>query len=144
MRGFCDMNTVTLNLDKIAAESAQRIVKNVKGNSGNVKNPIETLERLVTKTLGVLQQQGIYAMILFLFSRTGDEDKIAPFVRAEFYNIIKKVPDFKSENIEDKLNKALEFCSEKILGDYDTLFLFRDLFEQTLIYTRFGAKAAGK
>ncbi|HHG84594.1 MAG TPA: hypothetical protein ENJ82_07585 [Bacteroidetes bacterium] len=138
------MNTSTLNLDKIAAECAQNIVKNVKEKSQGVKNPVDTLERLVTKTLGVLQQQGIYAMMLFLFSRTSDEKKIAPFIRSELYNMVKKLPEFENETVEDIPDKALQFYSNNVLDNLDTLFLFRDLFEQTLIYTRFGAKAASE
>ena len=49
------------NLDKIAQDKARKMLETPDK---------EILEKLVTKTLGVLQSQGAYAMMLFLFSRT--------------------------------------------------------------------------
>ncbi|RLC75726.1 MAG: hypothetical protein DRI61_14410, partial [Chloroflexi bacterium] len=72
------MGELAVNLDKLAAEQAQRMTNRAKRGINGVKNPMETLQRLVTKTLGVLQEQGIYAMVLFLHSRTNkDEEKVA-------------------------------------------------------------------
>lgn len=137
----------TLNLDQKAAQFAQTVVKNAKSVSG-ISKPIDTLERLVTKTLGVLQEQGVYAMMLFLYSRTSDEQKIAPAVRAQLFEAVKALPKFAANdfvpNNGAKAEAALQFYSEHILQDLDTLLLVRDLYEQTLIYARFGAKAEGK
>jgi len=166
-----------LNLDKLAAERAQAIVKKVRAKAeeeaaerGQRENKppdqierdkkaqrekrTETLERLATKTLGVLQEQGVYAMLLFLFSRTSDEEKVAPTIRGELFNALKELPGFKNKSEVQSLQEntdaqtALGVYSEKVLdeksspGGLDTLLLVRDLYEQTLIYTRFGAKAA--
>jgi hypothetical protein len=51
----------------------------------DVSKPVETLERLSTKALGVLQSQGVYALMLFLFSRTGDEKLVSPLIRRQLY-----------------------------------------------------------
>lgn len=72
------MAVENLNLDRVAAERAQAMVRKAKNGVDKVEKPVDTLERLTTKALGVLQEQGIYAMMLFLFSRTSDEYNIAP------------------------------------------------------------------
>jgi len=140
------MSQNALNLDKLAAERAQALVSGAKQVT-NVKKPVDTLERLATKTLGVLQEQGVYAMILFLFSRTSDEAKIAPVICGQLFRALKLLPAFKSDSQvpadSADAQTALEFYTNKVLDDLDTLLLVRDLYEQTLIYARYGAKAAG-
>lgn len=136
------MSTEILNLDKLAAERSQEMVNRVK-LANDVKKPVETLERLATKALGVLQEQGVYAMMLFLFSRTGDERVVQPFIRAQLYEALKQLPVFQQAVIEDMPEKALEFYAEKVLYNLDILLLVRDLYEQMLIYARYSAKAAG-
>ena len=134
------------NLDKIAAERAQQMALHAQNISG-VKKPIETLERLVTKALGVLQSQGVYACMLFLFSRTGDESKIAPVVRAQLFEALKSLSIFADAQVPEansRARDALRFYSERVAGDnLDTLLLVRDLYEQTLTYARYHAKALG-
>jgi len=78
-----------LNLDRLAAQYAQKIVHD--GQSG--------LENLITKTLGVLQEQGVYTCLLFLFSRTGDEKNLAAKIRPHLYALLKELPAFKEEEI---------------------------------------------
>ena len=140
------MSGMAFNLDKLAAELAQTIVEKVKKN--HKQKEIDTLERLVTKTMGVMQEQGVYAMLLFLLSRTGDEKKIAPFIRDQIYNALRSLPGFTGNseipNSKSDAQAALAFCSKYLLNDLDQLFLLRDLYEQMLIYTRFGAKAEDK
>lgn len=136
------MNAV-FNMDQLAAQSSQKIISRTKKENKS----IDTLNRLVTKTLGVLQEQGVYAMMLFLLSRTSEEAEISILIRNEFIIMLKNLPEFSKETITDKNNtdKILEFySSDDVTGDIDTLFLLRDLYEQTLIYTRFGAKAMRK
>ena len=74
----------TLNMDQLAAEFSQQIVETLRKQM-----VIDKLTNLVTKTLGVLQEQGIYAMMLFLFSRTSDESKITPVIRKELIEMLK-------------------------------------------------------
>ena len=164
------MTGATLNLDKLAAQQAQEMVRKVREEAEREaedrgrqagKSPeeierdkqvlrekrTETLERLATKTLGVLQEQGVYAMMLFLFSRTSDEAKVAECcIRPQLYQVLKALPAFQNDadvpDDEADAETALKFYTEKILDDLDTLLLVRDLYEQTLIYTRYGAKAA--
>lgn len=122
----------TTNLDQKAAQYAQSIVADGKTD----------FENLITKTLGVLQEQGVYAMMLFLFSRTSNEKGLAEKTRPHLYALLKELPAFKQSEINDP--NALRFFSDNVCSDLDTLLLVKDLYEQTLIYARYGAKAAGK
>jgi len=81
-----------------------------------------------------------------LFSRSRDEHDVAPCIRAQLFETIEKLPKFKNDRNIPKENsdakEALQFYINNILDDLDTLLLVRDLYEQTLIYTRYAAKAA--
>lgn len=139
----------TLNLDQKAAQYAQQIVTNAKNVSG-VTKPMETLDRLATKTLGVLQEQGVYAMMLFLLSRSSEETKIAPELRQALYQLLQQLPQYQSvqeltnfkEDTETEL--LLQFYANQVCHELDTLLLVKELYEQALIYARYGAKAEGK
>ena len=135
------MSTI-VNLDRIAAQYAQKIVNE------NVK--VKDLENQVTKSLGVLQEQGIYALMLLLFSQDSKETK------AIYEHLIELLKNIGLKNIEEEawpqkneknqynFQRVLKFYSDNILKDIERLFLVRDIYEQTLIYARYGAKASGK
>ena len=132
---------MTINLDKLAAEQAQAMVGKAQQGVKDAKKPVETLERLVTKALGVLQAQGVYACMLFLYSRSGDEAKVAPLIRVQLLKALEAVPGL-SGIPEDKAPEALKFFADRVAGNsLGTLLLVRDLYEQTLIYARYHAKA---
>lgn len=137
-----------LNLDKLAAQWAQKMVKDANNDIDKVnKKRVETLERLATKSLGVLQEQGVYAMMLFLFSRSSsDEQNVAPVIRAQLYKALKALPAFQNDkNLpqdDAKAEATLQFYTDNERFDLDTLLLVRDLYELTLIYARYGSKAA--
>jgi len=121
-----------LNLDQKAAQYAQAIVRN--GGAD--------IENLVTKALGVLQEQGVYACILFLLANK-DQKILSPLCA-----LLHELPAFQSnadiptERADSKV--TLQFFSDSVCAELDTLLLVKDLYEQTLIYARYGAKAAGK
>lgn len=131
-----------INLDKIAATCAQAIV-----NEKDVAN----LETLITKALGVLQEQGVYALMLFLLSRKGGEKEVAARIKKELIALLEEVPGLKELPGLNELQPEscsfqyiLKFYSDQISIDLDRLFLVRDLYERTLIYARYGAKALSK
>lgn len=124
-----------LNLDRIAARYAQKIIKNT------AKKKAKDVENLVTKALGVLQENGIYACILYLLSRKQDKEKeIAQAVRKELYDLAVKELNFETGNGETP-EEVLKFYSETVCKELEPLLLAKEVFEQTLIYARFGAKA---
>jgi hypothetical protein len=61
------MNERNRSLDYLAAFTAQKITEIIGRGV-----PSSNVENLSTKTLGILQEQGIYAMFLFLLSRSGE------------------------------------------------------------------------
>ena len=134
-----------LNLDQKAAQHAQEMV----GNGVGVKDA-KAVEILITKTLGVLQEQGVYAALLFLFSRSGEEPKIAREIRQSLYFLLKELPPYQNDETltgfdkESNPQEVLPFFSGSVCENLDTLLLVKELYEQTLVYARYGAKAAGE
>lgn len=160
-------------LDFLAAATAQQITDvigvevkaNKKGESRQVA--ASDVENLATKALGVLQQQGIYAMFLFLLSRSGSktedkemdtEERVACEIVARLLNVLRErelvvleracPSELKGKTVNEKKRDLLAYLvngnpgQQSLLDNLETLFLIRDLYEQTLIYVRYGAKAA--
>ena len=125
------------NLDMLAATAAQRIIEvTAECKSADVDN-------LATKALGVLQENGVYAGILFLYSRTGEADKaIAPAIRRGLLALIPSlVPG--ATVPPDSASDALSLVSCCLADDLEVLLLVKQVWEQALIYLRYGAKARG-
>jgi len=152
-------------LDYVAAKTAQQIITRTVGQEVKNHKKVEArdVDTLITKTLGVLQSQGVYAMALFLFSRSGKEteaskmkaeERIAtevlswlwplrePFkVLQNVQNGQKLITDRPFNQINQEKEEMLKTFAD-LTANLDTLLLVRDLYEQTLIYARYGAKAA--
>jgi hypothetical protein len=58
-----------MNLDRLAAEHAQKVISNTKDSKSS------DIENTVTKTLGVLQEDGVYACFLYLLAKEKDLGK---------------------------------------------------------------------
>ena len=121
-------NTSIQNLDYLAAQYAQKLI----GKLGkNAENP-------VTKALGVLQENGVYACFLYLYAR----EKEGGIIAAKMVDLLNKIlPE--GEQIRKNPKEILEDVADKITGKgIERLLLARELLEQMLIYARYGAKAA--
>ena len=124
------------NLDLIAAQTAQKIIA-----STTAYDPGE-VDTLITKSLGVLQENGVYAAMLYLYSRTssGNSEKpIAQKTREHLLDVVSHIEPTKPVGTD--ATNALNFLTESICGNLNKLLLVKQLWEQTLIYTRYGAKA---
>lgn len=124
------------NLDLIAAQTAQAIISSTRTKKYDVNN----VENLVTKALGVLQENGVYASMLYLYSRTNvTERPIAEECRSKLLSVMPELgfPELTNRNA----STALKFLTDRVCNDLDRLLLVKQLWEQTLIYTRYGAKA---
>ncbi|MDY6823268.1 MAG: hypothetical protein SWH68_05645 [Thermodesulfobacteriota bacterium] len=102
------------------------------------ESPSKELEKLVTSALGVLEEQGLYALSLFLNTRSdsGGED-----VKQKIYEFLKKTPQqapLLSNNAD--VSTALQQMAE----DLDKLLLARDLVRQSLVYARYHARIQEK
>ncbi len=119
------MNTLTFeNLDLACAMAGKKIAA----------KPSKELENLVTNALAVLEEQGIYALFLFLKTRGGSG---AENVSEKIYEFLKKTPQQAPllSNNADILSSL-----EQLAIDFDKLLLARDLVRQTLVYARYHAR----
>jgi len=124
------------NLDLLAARAAQTIIDGTKGQVAT------DVENLVTKALGVLQENGVYAALLYLYSRSNATEKpIAERTREKLLDLTEKLTS--PRQTPKKAEDALKFLTDHVCNDLDRLLLVKQLWEQTLIYARYGAKARG-
>jgi hypothetical protein len=68
------------------------------------------------------------------------EKSLADTIQEELFNLCSNLlPD--DTKIPEKRDDRLKFVTDKIASDLDTLLLVKQVWEQTLIYVRYGAKA---
>lgn len=124
------------HLDRLAAYHAQEIIRRTRDKKA------ADVDNTVTKALGVLQEDGIYACALFLKSRTGDEKKRADLVMDEMLNLLDGLGFGWGQPSSTKAEDILRHISDKVTGDnLERLLLAKETLEQMLIYARYGAKA---
>lgn len=133
------------NLDTLAAQVAQETVRDwVPRGEQDAKKKATELDNMATKALGVLQEQGVYAGMLYLFSsddacaRTLREELLEAFNRPEMQPFDLILPSNKDKR---EWLDVSEHLIERVSDDLDTLLLVKRAWEQTLIYVRYGAKA---
>lgn len=105
--------------------------------------PEKEIENLVTSALAVLEEQGLYALFLYLGKATsGKKGKSAEDVSKKLHDFLKKTPKqapLLSNNSEDVFTSL-----QQMANDLDKLLLARDLVRQTLVYARFHARVPQK
>lgn len=121
------------NLDYLAAKHAQELV------SANEK--AKDLENTLTKTLGVLQENGVYACFLYLYAR---EEKSVTIVKHMLNLLSNDTLGFPKPPQATERNVVLKYVAENITADLQRLLLAKEALEQMLIYARYGAKARQK
>ena len=136
------------NLDLACAKTGQAIVQNFLKELEELKEfeklkklkKLKELEKLVTSALAVLEEQGVYALFLFLETRGG---KVAPTIVQEARKLLRETPR-RTPLLSDKGNgdvfKSLQSMSE----DLDKLLLARDLLRQALVYARYHVRVPQK
>lgn len=116
------------NLDLACARTGQAIAE----------KPSKELEKLVTSALAVLEEQGVYALFLFLKTRGG---KAAPTIEQKVREFLKTTPQQAPLLSGDgDVFASLQSMSE----DLDKLLLARDLLRQALVYARYHARVPQK
>lgn len=125
------MRQEKVNLDLKCAATAQQIAQKLEG------------EELVGKVLGILQEDGVYACFLYLFSRK-DEHGAGDI----FNNLLTLL--YNSEcplglTDAEKISKLEYSDLPRVIGrlgeNLDQLFFAKEIMERTLIYTRYNVKA---
>jgi len=110
-----------INLDLKCAEAAEAIAE--------IED--DGAETLITKALGVLQEDGIYAFFLYLNAK---KEKLCAAVSTQAVKLLKGADIVKNNDDGLKVAKAIS-------GDLDKILLAKELLERMLVYARYHAKA---
>jgi len=122
-----------INLDQLCAEYGYKFANEVsKVKDFNAKKA----EVLITKALGVLQEQGLYAFALFCKSRPSGERTGAEKIEALAKELLKELNLINDGDFLNELRK-----DDGLLIRLDDLMLAIQVLEKSLIYARFHAKA---
>lgn len=156
------MSNVEMNLDRVAAMHAQEMVAVI--GTGKVKS--SDADNLFTKALGVLQGHGLYAMALYLLYRSGDrvgptiesaEEQVATWTMAQIWQMlsdealtelsIAPAHTISRQDLNRRENKdtiLAHFSNVLCADDLGRMLFVKRIFEQTLIYARYHARAMPK
>ncbi len=122
------------DLDLLAANASQDIITQTERQGAS------DVENLITKALGVLQENGVYAALLYLYSRSNATEK--PVAEPTRVRLLSLLTELSLPALDrNDARSALKFLTDNVCNDLDRLLLVKQLWEQTLIYTRYGAKA---
>ncbi|GIV84813.1 MAG: hypothetical protein KatS3mg052_1820 [Candidatus Roseilinea sp.] len=122
-----------LNLDQLCARYGWQIADEVYKAIG------KNAENHITKSLGVLQEDGVYAFFLYQVSRGAREKPGAKKLRDQAKELFREAGIKGFENATD----PLQAVRDQLASDLDQLLLAKRLLEQALIYARYHAKALG-
>jgi hypothetical protein len=124
------MSEETRNLDQLCAKAGYEMAKAV---YDFLK---EQADNYLTKSLGVLQENGLYAFFLFQASRGKREKDGAKALQDKAQKLLHMIGIKGFETTEDPL-----IGYQDLATDLDQLLLAKRLLEQALIYARYHAKA---
>jgi len=164
------MNEHKENLDRLSAAYSQKMVqvigKPVKGDNKQVE--AEQADTLYTKALGVLQEHGLYAMTLYLLYRSSDqtgadtkkydaEGLVATQTMGWLWQMLGEDAltqlqvkpgrsiDWNTLNGREQKDAILSHFSDNLCASgLGRLLFVKELFEQTLTYARYHARALRK
>ncbi len=127
------------NLDYFAAKSGQKILAALESMDK------KELEKLINDILLVLHNNGVYACILYLYAREKKKTETAEKLAKEMLGSVRESLGIDFEDLNEKNPEdVLRVVNEKICNNTGSLFLVKDLWERTLVYARYGAKAKVK
>ena len=118
------------NIDMICAKYGSKIAR------------IDKLsEPLVNKSLGVLQEDGVYSFFLFLAAQAkGKQNTPADCIQKDIFDLLKVF----FQSIKDSREDILSIVRNNLAEDLNNLFLARDIIERTMVYARYHLKAKPK
>ncbi len=118
------------NLDLACAKAGKAIAE----------KPSKELENLITSALAVLEEQGVYALFLYLDKgATGKKKKeLAKDVIPKLHKFLRATP---KQSPLLSTGKDDNFAAlQELGGNLDDLLLARDLIRQSLVYARYHAR----
>ncbi len=116
------------NLDRISAEIGFELAE-------SNKNRAKDFERTITKALGILIEDGLFAYAIWLESE--NEKSIID----SSYKLLKDKLKLIKNNYESEKEKLRKAILEEISSSIQKTHLARQLLERMLIYARYRAKA---
>ncbi len=121
------------NLDLACAKAGKTIAERPSDDLHN------DLHKVITDALAVLEEQGIYALFLYLKAQGKDKGKdIGRTVSNNLHNFLKDTP--KQSPLLSVDTNDIFAALQKLGENLDDLLLTRDLLRQALIYARYHAK----
>lgn len=127
-------NHAQLNLDRLAAQHAQNIIRHTAGKKAS------EVDNTVTKALGVLQENGVYACFLYLLAKEKENGCV---VVEEMLSLLDGLGFDWGKPNNSSPEEVLRHISDKVTVHLERLLLAKETLEQMLIYARYGAKARG-
>ncbi|HIE18528.1 TPA: hypothetical protein EYP75_02255 [Candidatus Bathyarchaeota archaeon] len=122
------------NLDKLCAEYGYRFAEQVSTANGFDAKKAGTL---LTRALGVLQEQGLYAFTLFCTSRGSAEKAGAEKIKEVSHELLKeKLQLIGDDELLEEIRRDGGLATR-----LEDLMLAIQVLEKSLIYARFHAKA---
>ncbi|MGH9840146.1 MAG: hypothetical protein ACREEM_15300 [Blastocatellia bacterium] len=138
------MNNTQSNLDRLAAQCAQKIISRAvdekKVDDKEKKKLAGNVDNTVTKALGVLQENGVYACFLYLKAKEKENGDV---VVEEMLNLLAGLGFGWGKPANNSAEEVLKHITEKVTDNLERLLLAKESLEQMLIYARYGAKARG-
>jgi|Deesub1362A_J573_1020465.scaffolds.fasta_scaffold01573_6 hypothetical protein len=131
-------------LDLECAKYGEGIIRKI---SEQMKERVDKnkIESLITKMLGVLQEDGLYAFALYAKSKSpnsAEEKKSQEAITADVvYKETKALLKDKKIKLLNNKTELLEAIRESLGDDLEKLFFAKELVERMLVYARYHAKA---
>lgn len=130
---------MSYNLDRLAAQHAQKVLqRTVDERNGDKKKLAGEVDNTVTKVLGVLQENGVYACFLYLLAKEGGNGTV---VVEEMLDVLDGLDFGWGKPADKSIGEVLSYITDKVTLDLERLLLAKETLEQMLIYARYGAKA---
>jgi hypothetical protein len=130
-----------MNLDTLCAQCGYDIVRDVAPEGRLPKSHKSRLENTVTKALGVLHEDGVYAFFLFLDYFRGRSESLGADHVASRAKELLRAPDVSLLRTRQPGERDDFGALRDLTNNLDNLLLARQLLEQALIYARYHAKA---
>lgn len=124
------------NLDLKCAEYGNKIVMEI-----NMPSEKRKIESMITRALGVLQENGLYAFSLYVKAKSGSESTEKITAKRLFDNTFRLLKDNEVAILSSTATNFLDSIRTELANDLVRLLFAKELLEHTLIYARYHAKA---
>jgi hypothetical protein len=128
-----------INLEERAADRSQKIIEAGLRAAIDQKKQLQIFETLTTQCIGVLEENGVYACTLFLLSRK--ERQIAETTLENLFALLDDPMALPRAPVS--AGQRPDYLSQlrQVTDNLDVLLMIKTLWQQTLVYTRYGLKA---